>query len=323
MIRVSVVVPTYRRPGLLARCLAALDAQDFDPSAFEVLIADDAGSEETRRQVEAFAAASRAAIRYLAGRSAATARRRRGTSAGGRPGETSSRSRMTTASPTPHWLSAGTAAFTGDVAAASGRVIVPLLPRADRLPARRGRTRGGRVRHRQLLLPPRRPRGRRRLRRAVRRRLARGQRLAVRPAPIGPPHRPRPGRGRRPSGPAGPVGRQPPPAAQVAVRRPALQEASGPVPDEDPDRGRRWTTTRWCRCSSLAAVAAGLGWPRTAAAAACGWLALCGGFCARRLRGTSRAPSHVAEMIVTSALIPPLSIYWRLYGAWRFRVPFA
>ena len=42
----------------------------------------------------------------------------------------------------------------------------------------------------------------------------------------------------------------------------------------------------------------------------------------RRLEGASRRPSHVAEMVVTSALIPFLSIYWRLRGAWRFRVLF-
>ena len=45
-------------------------------------------------------------------------------------------------------------------------------------------------------------------------------------------------------------------------------------------------------------------------------------FCARRLRGTSHAPSHVAEMAVTSAVIPLLSVYWRLRGAWRYRVLF-
>ena len=42
--RVSVVVPTYRRPELLDRCLAALAAQDFDGAVYEILIADDAAS---------------------------------------------------------------------------------------------------------------------------------------------------------------------------------------------------------------------------------------------------------------------------------------
>ena len=35
----------------------------------------------------------------------------------------------------------------------------------------------------------------------------------------------------------------------------------------------------------------------------------------RRLRATSRTPAHVLEMALTSALIPFLSVYWRLRGA--------
>jgi glycosyltransferase involved in cell wall biosynthesis len=41
-----------------------------------------------------------------------------------------------------------------------------------------------------------------------------------------------------------------------------------------------------------------------------------------RLRRTSLAPRHVVETIVTSAVIPFLSVYWRMRGALRFRVPF-
>ena len=52
------------------------------------------------------------------------------------------------------------------------------------------------------------------------------------------------------------------------------------------------------------------------------WAALTARFIARRLRGTSKAPSHVAEMVVTSLLIPPLSVFWRLVGALKFRVAF-
>jgi hypothetical protein len=37
---------------------------------------------------------------------------------------------------------------------------------------------------------------------------------------------------------------------------------------------------------------------------------------------TSKSPSHVAEMLVTSALIPPLAVFWRAVGAFRFRVGF-
>lgn len=45
-------------------------------------------------------------------------------------------------------------------------------------------------------------------------------------------------------------------------------------------------------------------------------------FLARRLRGTSHAPAHLLEMIVSTILIPPVAVYWRLRGAWHFRVWF-
>jgi hypothetical protein len=52
------------------------------------------------------------------------------------------------------------------------------------------------------------------------------------------------------------------------------------------------------------------------------WIVLTARFCARRLHGTTHSFRHASEMIVTSALIPPLSVFWRLYGALRFRVFF-
>ena len=73
---------------------------------------------------------------------------------------------------------------------------------------------------------------------------------------------------------------------------------------------------------ALALAGAGCGRRRWALGAAAVWLLLTQRFCARRLQGTSHAPGHVAEMIVTSALIPPLSVFWRLRGALKFRVVF-
>ena len=52
------------------------------------------------------------------------------------------------------------------------------------------------------------------------------------------------------------------------------------------------------------------------------WLALGARFAWQRLAHTSHAPRHVAEMILTSFVIPWVSLYWRARGAWRFRVPF-
>src|SRR5439155_26899467 len=73
----------------------------------------------------------------------------------------------------------------------------------------------------------------------------------------------------------------------------------------------------------LTAGAAGLGGRRRLAClAAAAWAGMTARFCAQRLAWTSRAPRHVAEMAVTSALIPPLALFWRLRGAVKYRVRF-
>lgn len=72
---------------------------------------------------------------------------------------------------------------------------------------------------------------------------------------------------------------------------------------------------------ALAALLAGL--PVLAALAFVGWLLLTGRLCAHRLRGVAHTPAHVADIVVTSALLPPLAVFWRLAGAVRYRVRFA
>lgn len=52
------------------------------------------------------------------------------------------------------------------------------------------------------------------------------------------------------------------------------------------------------------------------------WFILLLLFISRRLAFTSRSPEHVAEMIVTSIFIPFLSVYWQFYGALKYRVLF-
>jgi cellulose synthase/poly-beta-1,6-N-acetylglucosamine synthase-like glycosyltransferase len=70
------------------------------------------------------------------------------------------------------------------------------------------------------------------------------------------------------------------------------------------------------------AASAALGSPGISLAASGLWAVLTARFCLHRLRCTSTDPRHVLEMAVTSALIPPLSVFWRLYGALKFRVLF-
>jgi hypothetical protein len=56
---------------------------------------------------------------------------------------------------------------------------------------------------------------------------------------------------------------------------------------------------------------------------AAGWMALTAWLFLNRLRGNSHAPAHIAEMAITSILVPPLSLYWHLRGMFRFKTFFA
>lgn len=44
---ISIVIPTYRRPALLARCLESLAAQSAPPSSYEVVVVDDGSGDST------------------------------------------------------------------------------------------------------------------------------------------------------------------------------------------------------------------------------------------------------------------------------------
>lgn len=52
-IRISVVIPTYKRPELLAKCLSALSTQTLNLQEFEVVVVGDGAdqyTEESDRQ---------------------------------------------------------------------------------------------------------------------------------------------------------------------------------------------------------------------------------------------------------------------------------
>jgi hypothetical protein len=84
---------------------------------------------------------------------------------------------------------------------------------------------------------------------------------------------------------------------------------------------------RWDYYLIVSAMLAGIaalasGHPLFATAAGGMWLVMTARFCLMRLGPTVKTPAHIAEMIVTSALIPPLAVFWRLIGAIKFRVRF-
>lgn len=88
---------------------------------------------------------------------------------------------------------------------------------------------------------------------------------------------------------------------------------------------QRWPPVHYYAMVLLLAGAAfgfALGQAGVGVALFAGWTLLEAAFFARRIRGTSLAPRDVLDMAVTSLLIPPLAVYWRLRGALRYRVLF-
>ncbi|HTG54633.1 MAG TPA: glycosyltransferase, partial [Niabella sp.] len=65
MILISVVVPTYRRPNLLKRCLRALTEQELDASQYEILVVSDGPCAESKGCVNEMLYKTVATIKYL------------------------------------------------------------------------------------------------------------------------------------------------------------------------------------------------------------------------------------------------------------------
>jgi GT2 family glycosyltransferase len=124
-IRVSVVIPTFRRPQLLKRCIDALLMQTLHPSEFEIIIVDDDGSDETRELVARSARSSQPAIRYLRNGG------KHGPAAARNEGWKNAKGPLIAFTdddciPERDWLARGMAAFNDDTAGVCGRIIVPV-----------------------------------------------------------------------------------------------------------------------------------------------------------------------------------------------------
>jgi len=319
--RVSVVVPTFRRAHLLERCLRALRAQTLPRSDFEILVVDDASEEAVRTRVETLAAGSGVSLRYLRPPPG-----RRGPAAARNAGWRAARAPIVAFTdddtiPVSGWLACGLAAMAGGAAAAAGRMHVPVRQPPTDYERNVKQMEGSEFVTANCFV--RRDALERiggfdeRFRRAWREDsdlhfalleryggVARAQRAVVlhpvRPARWGVSLREQ----------ANVVY-----DALLYKKHPALYRARiRPFPPFD-----YYLTTATALLVIPVAVS---GHPSIAAALAALWLGLTARLAARRLRGTSRAPAHLLEMLATSALIPLLSVYWRVTGALRFRARF-
>lgn len=129
-LRVSVVVPTYNRPDLLERCLHALLQQTLDVEQYEILVCDDGPTEAAQAVVTAARdmAGDHPDIHYL------PVTMSQGPAGARNLGWRNASSSIIAFTdddtlPAPHWLDAGLAAMKPGVDAVSGRIEMPLPER--------------------------------------------------------------------------------------------------------------------------------------------------------------------------------------------------
>lgn len=316
---VSVVVPTYKREDLIARCLEALAVQDFDPQAYEVIVCDDAALATTRQLVERFADGAKCRVRYLPviGLHGPAAAR----NAGWREAEGKYIAFTDDdCLPQPGWLKAGVHALDTGADAATGKVVMPIPDRptdyerdAAGLTTAEFVTANAFVRRAALKEVGGFDE---RFRMAWREDsdlhfslLERGLWITTTPeAVVVHPVRPAPW------------------GVSLKMHRKTLYDAL--LYKKHPQLYRQrihpfpWRYYVILAAAVAAVVGVVMAWPALAAGSMLVWLALTAEFCWRRLQGASRSPAHVAEMVYTSALIPFWSLYWRIRGALQWRVWF-
>ena len=319
-VKISVVIPTYRRPALLQSCLKALAAQHFDPDDYEVIVVSDGFDAATQAVVRQWQAQHSSFCYYHLPC-------KKGPAAARNLGWRQARGPLVAFTdddclPDPGWLRGFAAAYGGEREAAfTGRVRVPVtapptdyeknltgLETADFVTAnclctRAALERVGGFDERfsmawredsdlefKLILAgiP------------IRYKADAVVVHPVRPAPWG-----------------------------VSIMEQKKSRFNALLYKKYPElyrqkiqKGPRWDY--YCIVLCLLLLVAGLaaGVPVLAVTAFCCWLLLTARFAAGRLAGTSRRAGHVLEMIVTSAVIPLACVYWRLYGAWKYKVFF-
>lgn len=321
-ILLSVVIPTYERPDLLRRCLDSLIVQTMDPLSFEIIVIADGPSKATEEVVaELRGTTSVPALRYLESpvhRGPATARNLGWRSARGAIIAFTDDDCIVQ----PTWLEAGWACLEDHrISGLWGRIVVPIptIPtdhelntqgleralgatancfyRKTALEAVRGFDERFTTAWRedsdlQFML------------------LEGGHRMVpCQEAIVCHPARPAPW------------------GISLSQQRNNLYNAL--LYKKHPSLYRSWIQQQppWryyvtVMALALAAAAAFVQWTAGIRLGLGLWLGMTAWFCAQRLHVTSRRPSHVLEMAVTSALIPPLAVFWRLQGAWRFQVVF-
>jgi GT2 family glycosyltransferase len=312
--QVSVVVPTHGRPELLTRCIAALAEQTLPRSAYEVVVVSDGPDARTRAAIER----STCPVRHI------ELPQQRGPAAARNAGWRAAAAEIIAFTdddtvPAADWLAAGLAVLATGCDAVAGRIVMPISPEPTDYERDSAQLADAEFVTANCFVTAARLRAidgfDERFTLAWRedsdlqfRLLASG--VIVRRAPqavVVHPVRPAPW------------------GVSLSQQRKVLFDALLYKKHRTLYRQRIRRRPRFDYYATVAALGASvtalvLGAATVAAAAAAVWLALTARFSAQRLAGTRREWRHVGEVLVTSAAIPPLAVFWRVVGAVRFRV---
>lgn len=317
--RASIVIPTYRRPDLLRRCLHALLRQQVAHDQYEIIVCDDAASLACERVIQDVAATTDVRVHYL------PVTRRHGPAAARNVGWRAARGEIVAFTdddtiPEPRWLREALEAFGDDVVGAWGRIVVPLGPRPtdfelDTAGLENAQCATANCFYRRSALA--RVGGfDERFETAWREDadlfftlLHHGHVVHVPSAVVTHP------------------ARHAHWGVSIGQQRKAMYNALLYKKHPQLYRERIQPRAPWLYYFTvvnflLAAVGVALQQRELAAFAGATWLVLVLRLAMQRLRRTARYPAHVAEMIWTSMWIPFLSIYWRIRGALKYRVLF-
>lgn len=317
---ISVVVPTCGRPFLLQRCLEALAAQSLEPRRYEIVVADDGRESSAEQVVALMRGRGRLRIHYL------PVTHHHGPAAARNLGWRVARGRLIAFTDDDtiadrHWLEWGIAAFSEGVAGVWGRIVVPLPAtptdyERDVAGLSRSEAATANCFYRRSVLEA--TRGFDECFETAWREdsdlfftvLERCGRVIHEPrAVVVHPVRPASW------------------GVSLSQQRKSMYNALlyKKHPRLYRERIQAKPPTRYyaavCGASMVATglVSGASSWSAIGTSL---WLLITAHFCAERLHGTRRSVIHILEMALTSALIPFLSVFWRLRGALKYRVLF-
>lgn len=320
VLKISVVIPTFRRPHLLTRCLDALLAQDFPAPGFELIIVSDGEDPATADKLESIRFKKFPGVHYYALPAKA------GPAAARNLGWMLAQGELVVFTdddciPAPDWLSAmwrGYELQAKDEIAFSGQTVVPItdeptdyeknisqLANAEFITANCACTKKALTKVRGFD---------ERFRMAWREdsdlqfKFIQHKIPIVKIAQAVVTHPVR----KAPWGVSIKEERKGMFNALLYKKYPRLyKEKIGPTPP------LHYYAIAFCLVLFIAGAINGKSVPKFAGLS--GWIVLTSWFAIKRLQSTSHSINHVSEMFFTSAVIPVLSLFWKVYGSVKFR----